>query len=212
MGILEKRVVFLPLLGLLAVGLVFIVILLIRAGFDDSDWTFEETLPKMIDEFGEDARVLSVAVGGSSVFYEVIEPGGTLRSREYRLVCTQDCGGGDSNPLNKRRIDDSERSPTPDEIQAAKVTLGEFDAGVVDRMRDEVGLSGSVRAKLAGDKWTLNEHEAEEYVANFDGSGLVRTQTEDEAAGRAGPDPKKLAECVASAGQDPAALLNCTSQ
>ena len=188
---------------------------------DDDEWTFEETLPGVIEDFGEDARVVSVVASPPDVTYAVIDAEGTLRSRRY-YVEVESIGGEQPREERDRRTEDSERAATPKERQAAKVTLGELDSGVVERMWDEVDFpSEGSSATLSGRQWALaaGTRPLDRYLASFDGSNLQRTKGPgglgggDQGGGRAqGPTAEELTDCVAEAGQDPAAIQRCVGQ
>jgi hypothetical protein len=67
------------------------------------------------------------------------------------------------------------RSPTAAEAAQARVTLGQIDPGVVDRLLHKVGFSRSDSSViLSGSSWVLETYTGpkDDYVAAVDGSGM----------------------------------------
>src|SRR3954452_11017494 len=53
-----------------------------------SGYDFADTLPQMVDDFGEDARVISVLDRDGDVTFVVIGKDGRVHERAYELVCS----------------------------------------------------------------------------------------------------------------------------
>jgi hypothetical protein len=146
------------------------------------DYTFGETLPKMAEEFGEGAKVVSINVGGSGVHYQVIGDDGMLHDRTYGVQTSESIDG----TSRERKVTDSSRQPTAAERHEARVPLGEFDSGVVDELYDKVGFSaGSSSATYAHGVWLLQSgsHPFDKYEASYDGSRLRQTQSQQSTFG-----------------------------
>ena len=235
-----RRVVGGSKLGCLAPILVIAVVglgiwgipkLLDEAGISGDDWSLDETLPEVTEDFGEDAKVVSLEVTDSSVTYEVIADDGRVHKREY-FVESEETRGPQGQPATgrTRRTENSEHPASPAEAQAATVTLGELDSGVVDEMWEEVDFPDDASvAMLRGTEWSLSSgaRPFDKYVANFDGSDVRQTQSkedvfEDPAADAPPPQEQELdpeaqrslgvAECVQRAQGDVAKIQACTAK
>lgn len=223
-----------PFLVIALVGLGFwgIPKLLDEAGISGDDWSLEETLPEVTEDFGEDAKIVSLEVTDSSVTYEVIPSDGRVHRREY-FVESEDTLGPQGEPATgrTRRTENSERAASPQEVAAATVTLGEIDDGVVDEMWEEVDFPDDAStATLVGREWTLGSgaRPFDKYVADFDGSDIRQTQSKEDVfsqeppADAPAPESPKLgaeakrsldvAECVRDAQGDVAKIQACTAQ
>jgi hypothetical protein len=212
-------------LGLVAAGIFGIPKLLEEAGISGDPWTFEETLPEVTDDFGDDAKVVSISVIGGSVSYEVIGDDGLVHTRDYTVETESLSGGGQGRT---RRTDNSERPATAKDIAAAKVTLGELDEDVVEQMWEEADFpaEGS-SAALTGSEWALSTgaRPFDQYLANADGSDVRQTKSKEDTFGpgaQAGPEPQgipdpggqaeklqALGDCIQAAGTDIAAIQKC---
>lgn len=223
-----------PILVLALVGLGFwgIPKLLDEAGISGDDWSLEETLPEVTEDFGEDAKVVSLEVTDSSVTYEVIASDGRVHKREY-FVESEDTRGPQGEPATgrTRRTENSERAASPQEVEQATVTLGEIDSGVVEEMWEEVDFPDDAStALLAGRGWTLGSgaRPFDKYVASVDGSDIRQTQSKEDVfseeppADAPAPESPKLspesqrslgvAECIQRAQGDVAKIQACTAR
>jgi hypothetical protein len=226
----------------LAVGGVWLIPkLLEEAGVSGDPWTFEETLPEVKDDFGDEAKVLSISVLGGSVTYEVITDG-TVHKRSY-IVETGQTRGAQGEPAQSRtrKTENEERPATPGETAAATVTLGDLDEDVVSKMFSELDFSeDGGTAALTGTEWALSSSATpfDRYLADLDGSNIRQTQNKEDVFGGGeppvpvtpgqpapqapqAPDPsknpqvqslQKLSECLQAAGTDIAAVQKCQAQ
>ena len=207
----------LPILALVAAGLFLVPKLVDKAGEEASaPPTFKRTLAEVREDFGEDARVLSISEIGGTVSYAVID-GDIVRERTYSIE-TSEVRGPQGQPAQGRekKVDDRERPPTRKELATAAIALGDLDEDVVVRMWEEVGFptQGS-SASLAGQEWVLSSGSRpfDRYVANADGSGIRQTKSKKDTFGGSPPDRigsfQSLAKCIEAAGSDVAAIQRC---
>ena len=207
--------------------------LLDSAGASGDDWTFEETLPEVKDDFGDDAKVSTISVLGGSITYSVIDSAGTLHTRRY-FVETEQTRGPQGEPATgrTRRTENSERPATPKENAEAVVTLGDLDEGMVEEMWDEAGFpSEGSSAALVGEVWSLSSgaDPFAKFTADADGSNVVQTKSKEDTfrqqpvpaspaevqSPRDNPvvqDAQRLNECIQQAGGDIARIQACTAQ
>ncbi|HEX3975824.1 MAG TPA: hypothetical protein VHW96_06140 [Solirubrobacteraceae bacterium] len=139
-------------------------------------YTLQETLPKMVSDFGPKARVVQVSTSGQNVDFQVIPGDGQLHIRNYDIVSSEISAG--TTGYN-RKVTNVVRAPTAAETAQARVTLGQIDSGVVDRLLDKAGFSrGDTSVILSGGSWVLETYKgpSDGHVASFDGSGLHRAQ------------------------------------
>ncbi len=212
-------------LGLVAAGIFGIPKLLDEAGISGDPWTFEETLPEVTDDFGEDAKVVSISAGGGAVKYEVIGDDGQVHVRDY-FVESEDLSGAATGQT--RRTENSERPATPEDTAAAKVALGDLDKDVVEQMWEDADFpSDGSSAALTGTEWALSSgaRPFDRYLANADGSDVRQTKSKEDTFGPAPeagqapqgiPDPggqaenlQALGDCIQAAGTDIAAIQKC---
>jgi hypothetical protein len=139
-------------------------------------YTLQETLPKMVSDFGPKARVVQVSTSGQNVDFQVIPGDGQLHIRNYDIVSSEISAG--TTGYN-RKVTNVVRAPTAAETAQARVTLGQIDSGVVDRLLHKVGFSrDDTSVILSGGSWVLETYKgpSDGYVASVDGSGLRRAQ------------------------------------
>jgi hypothetical protein len=143
-----------------------------------SSYTLQETLPKMVSDFGANARTVEILASTDNVKYEVIGADGLLHTHVYGLEYSRVVGGGTGKT---RKTTNSIRRATAGELRDARVRLGEIAPGVVDKLLARVGFphQGS-SATLTGDTWTLESgaRPFDKYQARYDGTGLRQTQTQ----------------------------------
>lgn len=182
--------------------------------------TFEATLEEVTEEFGEEAKVVSIADTGGVVVYKVITDGTTLTERSYSIA-TSDVRGPQGQPAQGRdeQVADSDRPATKEEIASAKVSLGELDPDVVGELWEQVGFpSRGSSAALTGTEWTISSgtEPGDGYVADVDGDNLRQTSSSEEAAGRSPEEQSKslrsLGECIQAAEGDIAAIQACQAR
>jgi hypothetical protein len=143
----------------------------------------QKTLPEMVASFGPNAHVVKIIVDDSGTYYQVIGADRQLHIRDYTVVESEvEAGTYGYN----RKTNNFVRAPTAAESGNAQLTLGQVDAGVVDKLYSNVGFpkQGS-SATLTGRSWFLESgaHPDHQYVAAYNGAGVQRTQA-------APPDPK----------------------
>src|ERR1700743_296735 len=98
----------------------------------------QETLPQMVSDFGAKARVVQISTSGQNVDFQVIPGDGQLHIRNYDIVQYE---GEAGTPGFNGKGTNGCRSPTAAQSAQARVTLGQIDAGVVDRLLHKVGFS-----------------------------------------------------------------------
>src|SRR3954470_17854759 len=105
-----------------------------------SGYDFADTLPQMVDDFGEDARVISVLDRDGDVTFVVIGKDGRVHERAYELVCS--VTGSRHGTSCDKRTTNRRRVPVRGERDSARVRLGELDKDVVDHLRDDADAFG----------------------------------------------------------------------
>ncbi len=197
-------------------------------------YTLQETLPKMVSDFGAKARVVQISTSSQNVDFKVIPSDGRLHIRNYDVVQSEiDAGTTGYN----RKVTDVVRAPTAAEAAQARVTLGQIDPGVVDRLLHKVGFSRDDSSViLSGSSWVLETYKgpSDDYVAAFDGSGVhhagattqitaaTTTTTQTVPAGASNvssfsttftvthnPKASKLLRCMVNAQGDVNKILKC---
>ena len=142
------------------------------AGGPIKPYTLGETLPKMVADFGAHARVVQISYSADNVDFQVIPRDGRLHIRNYDVVESEiDAGTTGYN----RKVTDVVRAPTAAEAAQARVTLGQIEPGVVDRLLRKVGFARhDSSAVFSGASWLLETYKgpSDDYVASFDGSGV----------------------------------------
>jgi hypothetical protein len=190
--------------------------------------TYGDTIGDVKDKFGEDAKVVSIAVSSGRIGYEVIGSDGQVQVREY-IRTSEDLSGGKTGYDNE--VKDSTRALKPGEAEKAVHTLGEFDGDLVDQMWDDAGFGGSSGsgATFDGTYWYLlnGANPFDKFQAEFDGSNVRQTQTKEDVFGAPGKGPasgaplpsasapnkaQELSACVAKAAGNTNALQACISQ
>jgi hypothetical protein len=157
-------------------------------------YTLQETLPKMVSDFGAKARIVQILTSDQSVDFRVIPSDGQLHIRNYDVVEADDDAG---TVGYNRKVTNVVRAPTSAEAAQAQVTLGQIDPGVVDRLLHKVGFSpGDTSVILSGRSWVLDTYKgtSDDYVASFDGSGVHRAQL----SGPTGTGPQSVATSSAT--------------
>lgn len=206
--------------ALVLVGVIGIPKLLKEAGISGDPWTFEETLPEAVDDFGDDAKVSSISVNSGSVSFNVIGTDGVLHTRDY-VVESENVRGQQGQQATglTRKTNNSERPATPAEVQGAVLALGELDRDVVNELWEEADFpdSGS-SAALTGTEWALGSgvRPFDKYVASADGSHFRQVESQVDSPPTSLEEAKSsgqaTAACVQAAGQDIAALQKCVAQ
>jgi hypothetical protein len=165
------RVRLWTLVGLVVAGVV-VYVAVKTAGGGVKPYTLQETLPKMVSDFGAKARVVQISVSEDNVDFQVIGGDEQLHIRNYDVVESEISSG--TTGYN-RKVTNFVRAPTSTETSGARVTLGQIDPGVVDRLFHKVGFSrGDSGAILGGSSWVLDSYRgsSDDYVAAVDGSGV----------------------------------------
>ena len=135
-------------------------------------YTLQETLPQMVSDFGPKARVVQISTSGQNVDFQVIPGDGQLHIRNYDIVQYEVEAG--TTGYN-RKVTNVVRAPTAAQSAQARVTLGQIDAGVVNRLLHKVGFSrGDTSVILSGGSWVLENYQgpSQAYVAAVDGSNV----------------------------------------
>ena len=135
-------------------------------------YTLQETLPRMVADFGAKARVVQISTSGQNVDFQVIPGDGQLHIRNYDIVSSEISAG--TTGYN-RKVTNVVRAPTATETTQARVTLGQIDAGVVDRLLQRVGFDrNDTSVILSGGSWVLENYQgpSSAYVAAVDGSNV----------------------------------------
>ncbi len=208
----------LGVIALVAAGF-FLIPKLIEDKIEDATATptFKETLGEVVEDFGEEAKVVSISDAGGIVIYKVITDGATLRERSYSIA-TSDIRGPQGQPAQGRdeQVNDSERPATEEEIAAAKVSLGDLDSDVVEELWEQAGFPGrGSSAVLTGTEWTISSG-GDHYAADADGGNLRQTGSKEEAAQRSPNEQveslQSLSACIQDAGGDIAAIQVCQAK
>jgi hypothetical protein len=157
---------------------------LVGGNSSDPPYTFQETLPKMVSDFGASARVadIDVSVGDvDAVVYAVIGTDGRVHMRDYRLGTFHRHHSGFTN---NRQIVNSVRAATANDLRNAQVRLGDIPPGVVDKLFRKLGFrrfGGSAMLDGRTGTWTLSSDELsreyDKWEARYDGAGLHQTQS-----------------------------------
>ncbi len=132
-------------------------------------WTFEETLPLMVEDFGADTKVLSIDVG-SSVTYAVLPRPDSVHVRRYYVEIGPGAEPGAGSVGRTRKVEDSQRELSPGEARRASVALGALDPDVLSTLREQLELPERFMAQLRGDRWLLWAASGEAYEARHDGT------------------------------------------
>lgn len=174
--------------GMCAIGV--LVIASVIGGTTDAakGRTYSDTLGDAQQKFGDGAKVVKIDVGGGGVEYDVLSADNSLvLIRNYNTTTEQtyDANGNPATGYNTH-THDSQRAATPAEVKGAKVTLGQLDTSIVDKLWDQAGFphTGST-ATLEGSTWTIGSgaRPFDKYTAGFDGSGFHQTQNQSDVFG-----------------------------
>jgi hypothetical protein len=138
-------------------------------------YDFSGTLPKMVDDFGEDARVVSVLDRDGDVTFVVLGKDGRVHERDYELVCS--VTGSRHGTSCSKRTTNRDRAPLRGERDAARVRLGDLDEHVVDDLRDATDAFAGAPVGLKARRWVVASGVFEAYVADLDGSHLHRAES-----------------------------------
>src|SRR3954453_23547936 len=98
-------------------------------GYDYSD-----TLSEVRDDFGKDARVISILDRDGDVTYVVLGTDGHVHERDYEYVCGRS-GGNRSGTSCSKHTKNKVRAPLRGERDLARARLGELDEDVVENLR-----------------------------------------------------------------------------
>jgi hypothetical protein len=152
-------------------------------------FTLQETLPKMVKDFGSGARVVEIIVSSEDVTFQVIAADRQLHIRNYEIVSSEiEAGTTGYNRETKNFV----RRPTNAESRQASLTLGQIPRNVVDGLYQRVGFprNGS-GAMLEGRLWLLGSgvRPLDQYVADYDGSGLHLAKSDTDPLGTATATP-----------------------
>jgi hypothetical protein len=140
------------------------------AGYD-----FADVLPEMVDDFGGDARVISVLDRDGDVSFVVLGKDGRIHERDYELVCTNT--GSNHGTSCKKRTTNRTRAPIRGERDTARVKLVDLDKDVVDDLRDKTDAFGGAPVGLRGNRWVVAAGAFEGWVADLDGSNVHRAES-----------------------------------
>lgn len=180
MGVLAKR----PLALTFAAAAILGGMWLFGYWRDDEPANYESTLPDMIDEFGEDARVVSVTTpGDSEVTWEVLGSDRQVQVKTYTddiEEINRSPGQSDTDTKRVRDEQDSTRAPEDGELEGASVTLGDLDPAVLRRIGDQIDTPYLLMdATLVGERWALDPNASafEDYTARYDGTKIRRIKT-----------------------------------
>src|SRR4051794_4427859 len=135
-------------------------------GYDYSD-----TLSEVRDDFGKDARVISILDGDGDVTYVVLGTDGHVHERDYEYVCGRS-GGNRSGTSCSKHTKNKVRAPLRGERDLARARLGELDEDVVENLRDKTDAFGGAPVGLKGRRWAVAAGVFEAYVADLDGSNV----------------------------------------
>jgi hypothetical protein len=182
MGLVRVKVLGWIIVGVVVVGFVIWLITFIIS--NTTAYTLQGTLPKMIADFGANARVVKIDVNREEeedqhVVYDVIGADGQLHQRSYVLSQSPSNNGGtDSGTYVRNAV----RMPTAAELSGAQLHLGQIPAGVVDELYGKVGFpSDDSHATLTGERWALSTQATsgakffDKYEARYDGRELRQT-------------------------------------
>lgn len=147
-------------------------------------YSFSDTLSEVRDDFGKDARVISILDRAGNVTYVVLGKDGRVHERDYRWVCGRSSGANSGTSCSKK-TSNTERAPLRGERDLARARLGELDEGVVDHLRDETDAYSGAPVGLRGRRWAVAAAVFKGYVADLDGSHVHRAES---AADRAFAD------------------------
>jgi hypothetical protein len=140
-------------------------------GYDYSD-----TLSEVRDDFGKDARVISILDRDGDVTFVVIGSDGRVHERDYEYVCGRS-GGSRGGTSCSKHTKNMVRAPLRGERDLARARLGELDEDVVDDLRDRTDAFGGAPVGLKGRRWVVASGVFEAYVADLDGSNVHRAES-----------------------------------
>jgi hypothetical protein len=184
MGLVRAKVLGWTIVAVLVVGFVIWLITFIIS--NTTAYTLQGTLPKMIADFGANARVVEIDLDREEdkdqhVLYDVIGADGQLHQRSYVLSQSPTNNGGTGSGTYVRN---AVRMPTAAELSGAQLHLGQIPPGVVDELYGKVGFpSNDSHITLTGETWALSTQETsgdkffDRYEARYDGSELRQTRS-----------------------------------
>jgi hypothetical protein len=169
--------------GLIAKGSVFGL-------FEDPESNFAATQPLMVEDYGEDAEVVSIASEGDlGVTYEVAGEDGKVQIKDYEFSSeTGRNSQGQSTEDIERNESEATRRAGKRELERATITLGQLDPEVLVGIAAELETRPeTMKAVLIGEQWqilktgTLEDFseisfDPEQYTANYDGTGIQRVK------------------------------------
>jgi hypothetical protein len=145
---------------------------------DDPPYSFRETLPHVVSDFGANARVADIRVSADDVVYEVMTSDGLVHVRDYHLADRP--AESNSGRPHYRQIRNSVRDTTAADLRNAQLRLGDIPPGVVAKLFVQLRYSQSAgNATLEGKTWTLESDARlfDQYEARYDGTGLHQTRS-----------------------------------
>ena len=163
-----------PLLALLGVTVAAIAWVVFRNAA--APYTFAETLPPMIHDFGKSARVVSISVDPQGVRYVVIGRDGRVHERDYGLAETDDPTQAGRVGIS-RTVGNAVLALSSVDAQLARTPLSAFDSAVPAALFAKLNFgSGDSTATFTEGGWFLQSAaSAREYEARYNGGGLHGT-------------------------------------
>lgn len=163
-------------------GILLLLIVLVGGGFflfdhfteENDPATYAATLEDMREDFGSEVRVVRVGDLGGGATWEVLTSDDVLVERVYstETSSSRNPSNGSYTTETERKEAETERKPTARERNAASLTLGDLDPGVIETMCEETGLvETGGHYELRGETWTSGGP-GNLWKANFDGTGL----------------------------------------
>jgi len=158
--------------------------------FKDPESNFAATQPLMVEEFGEDAKVVSIASEGDlGVTYEVAESGDQVQVKDYEFARESGRNSqGQTTEDIEREESEATRSAGKRELERATLTLGELDPEVLVGIAAEIETRPeTMKAVLVGEEWqilktgTLEDFseinfDPEQYTASYDGGDVKKVK------------------------------------
>jgi hypothetical protein len=138
-------------------------------------YTFAETLPGMIHDFGGGARVVAILVDPQGVEYSVVGRDGRLHERDYGLSQTEDPTQAGGVQVS-RTVTNSTRPLTSADRPLARLPLSAFNPGVPDELFAKLGFAtnNSAATFTEGSWFVQSGASSQQYEARYNGAGLRR--------------------------------------
>jgi hypothetical protein len=138
-------------------------------------YTFAETLPPMVHDFGGGARVVSIIVDSQGVQYSVVGRDGRVHERDYGLSQTENPTQAGAVQVS-RTVTNSTRALTPALRQLARLPLSALKASVPGDLLSRVGFSaGDSQETFTEESWFVQSTSSSaQYQARYNGAGLHR--------------------------------------